>query len=327
MDPNYTYQWSTGASGSSISVSENGTYVVTVTDYLCASDPISTTVNVTEPLEQGICMVTVDTLLNRNLIVWEKPATGAIHSFNIYKETSTDYYQMVGSQLYDELSEYVDFASQPSVHADKYKISIIDTCGNESALSFFHQTMNLSQAQGIEDDEVVLIWNKYIDESGSYIPANYLIYRGVDVDNMILENTLTGGLSTYNYNLHGVVNGEHFMVAVDMPECAPLEDAKASGGPYYQSMSNIEDEGIIATGIRPLLAEELEIYPNPMQDYTVIKSDVKLEQVKIYTVTGELVRNISGLNANEYKLLKDNLSVGTYILEINRTNHQKLIVE
>ena len=326
LNPNYTYNWTTGGESNSVNIMDNGIYTVTVNNFECEATPLTVEINVTEPIEQELCMVTVDTSINRNLIVWEKPVTGAIQSFNIYKETSTDNYSMIGSQLYADVSEYIDFTSQPSVHADKYKISIVDTCGNESDLSSYHQTMNLSQAQGIEDDEVVLIWNKYIDESGAYIPANYLVYRGTDIDNMVLENTLTGGLSTYNYNVHDVINGEHFMVAIDMPECNPSQN-KATGGPYYQSMSNIEDEGIIATRVNRIESENIGIYPNPMEEYTIIKSSTIINTIIIFNVTGEKVRVYNNINSQEFKLDREALSEGTYVLEINNSLHKKLVVK
>ena len=188
--------------------------------------------------------------------------------------------------------------------------------------------MNLSQAQGSQDDELILSWNKYIDESGDFTPSTYDIYRGVDITNMALEYQLTGTLSSYNYNALSVVDGEHFIVIVDMPSCSPLYNSnKASGGPYYQSSSNIEDEGIIATGMKSITAEQLEIFPNPMREFTLIKSDVKIERIQLYNITGELIRIISDINANEYKMHRDNLSVGTYIIKINNSSHRRLIVK
>ena len=186
--------------------------------------------------------------------------------------------------------------------------------------------MNLSIVDG-SGDAISLIWTKYIDEAGLNNPTEYEIYRGTG--SLSYFSSITGGLSDYNYNIPTTLNDERFIIIVQRPVgCAPLNDGtKASGGPYYQSSSNIEDEGIIATGIKAITSEQLEIYPNPMQTQTVIKSDVKLEQIKLYTITGELVRSISDLNTNEYKLLKDDLSVGTYVIEINNTIHQKLIVE
>lgn len=327
LNPAYTYAWSTGATGTSINVSAANTYSVTATNGSCTYQPTSVTMSLLEPFSPTICMVMVDTSVNRNLVVWEKPTTGSISSFNIYKEITTDNYEIVGSKLYSEISEFIDYTSTPDVHADKYKISAVDTCGNESALSPFHQTMNLSQAQGSQSNELVLLWNKYIDESAVFTPTSYLVYRGVDPNNMTLASTLTGGLSSYNYNALSVVNNEKFIVVIDMPTCTPTSGAKATGGPYYQSTSNMEDEGIINTGIVLNLDYQISIYPNPVNEKTIIKSDKQINTIRIVNLTGETVRLFNNINAFEFEILRENIASGAYFIEINNTFQSKIIFE
>ena len=327
--PSYTYNWQQGVIGQHIIVAptEITTYTLVVIDSKNCSDTAQTTVNVIEPLDINVCMVTVDTSLNKNLIVWEAPTTNIIQSFNIYKEISSNYYQLIGVKMYGEMTEFVDINSEPSVHADKYKISVIDTCGNEWEKSYYHQTINLSQVQGALDNEIVLIWNKYIDESTNFIPSVYNIYRGLDINELVLEDAITGGLSTYNYNIENVQAGEHFMVAIDMPECAPSGTLKASGGPYYQSSSNIEDEGIIATGINSISSETISIYPNPAQSFIVINNKIQNSKYQIIDTKGQVVKE--GLCSRNRLSIKD-LSKGTYIIKIisvNNVNTEKLIIE
>ena len=328
INPNYSLNWSTGATSNSINVSSADTYGLTVTNGTCIYSPSDVTVSVLEPMVPSICMVTVDTTsgLNKNLIVWEKPNTGAINYYNIYREVTTDNYQVIGSVLYANVSEFNDPSSDPDVHADKYKISVVDTCGNESPLSNYHQTMNLSQAQGAQADEIVLIWNKYIDESGSYTPASYKVYRGIDPYNMTLESTLSGGLSSYNYNVENVVDGEHFMVVVDMPTCNPSQN-KATGGPYYQSTSNLEDEGVINTGLSIVNQIEFNIYPNPVKDFAIIKSSSLIRTVNIYNIAGELIRQYKDINASEFIVNREQIAAGTYFVRVNGTNHKKIVFE
>ncbi|MBN2669157.1 MAG: T9SS type A sorting domain-containing protein [Bacteroidales bacterium] len=327
MNPAYTFDWSQGSHTSNINVSASDTYTVTVYNNVCSYEPAPVTVNVVEPLDITICMVTVDTTLvvDRNLIVWEKPVTTTIDYFNIYKEVSTDVYSIIGSQPYSSISEFVDYTSTPDVHADKYKISVVDTCGNESDLSPYHQTMNLSQAQGAQSDELVLLWNKYIDESGSFVPANYFVYRGVDQNNMNLESTLSGGLSSYNYNAQSVINDEHFIVVIDMPTCAPTTQAKASGGPYYQSMSNLEDEGIINVGINQLSNFDLKIYPNPITDKVTIESEIALTSVRIIDLSGRIIRQYEDINQQSIEILRDDIVSGSYFIEINQAVRTKVV--
>ena len=272
----------------------------------------------------NICMVSVDTSENENLIVWEKPETQAIESFNIYKEGLSDDYQLIGNRLYSELSEFIDTSSAPNVHADKYKITVVDTCGNESELSPFHQTMNLSQAQGAQDDELVLIWNKYIDESGEFTPSSYKVYRGVDRNDMTLEATLSGTLSSYNYNVESVEEGEHFIVVVDMPTCTPT---KASGGPYYQSTSNIEDEGLFNTLVGRVNTIDFNIYPNPVNKTAIISSNQTIKTIKIYSMTGELIKQYTNVNCQQFQFDRSGIAAGAYFVKINDYSYQKIIFE
>ncbi len=240
----------------------------------------------------------------------------------IYDINST--YQLLGNIAYNDTTEFVDNTSEPSIHSDKYVIASVDACGNIGAFSPYHQTMNLSIVDG-SGNAISLIWTKYIDEAGINNPTEYEIYRGVG--NLNFHSSITGGLSDYNYNIPTTMENERFVIRVQSPMgCAPLNGNKASGGPYYHSSSNIEDEGVVQS-INTLKIEGLEIYPNPMNSFTVIKSDVKIHNIKLYNITGELIRNISDINTSEYKLLRDDLSVGAYIIEINETAHQKLIIE
>lgn len=308
--------------------SSNGTYLDTIPNTEGCDSIMTITVSIAQVQTQSICMVSVDTTnnINKNLIVWEKIQTDSIDHYNIYKEITTDNYELQGSVDYNEISEFVDNTSAPSVHADKYKISVVDNCAHESSLSPYHQTMNLSQTAGAQADEVVLIWNKYIDESGDFVPASYKVYRGLDRYNMSVETILSGGLSSYNYNVEDVLDGEYFMVIVDMPECNPSVN-HASGGPYYQSSSNLEDEGVINTSAKGINKIDFNIYPNPSKHNVIIKSSQIIHNVKIYSIAGELISEYLNINSSEFILKRNNISAGTYFIKINESNNQKIIFE
>ena len=331
----YDYLWSNDNTHSSINVYDEGTYTVTVSNSGCDATPLSVFVHVLKPFAPQICMVTVDTAEGKNLIVWEKPETEAISYFNIFKEETTNNYRLIGSKFYNETSEFIDPTSSPSVHADKYKISAVDTCGNQSELSTFHQTMNLSQAQGTQEDELVLLWNKYIDESGNFTPASYKVYRGTDANNLTLETELTGGLSTYNYNAESVVDGEKFLVVIDMPTCTPT---RATGGPYYQSTSNLEDEGIIktetdtnaSTQIKYTEIKDVTIYPNPNNgQFTILFPQNTSANIFIYNALGKIILTKKISQEKSWKP-SHTLQKGIYLVKIDlenqKTTTQRIIV-
>ena len=320
------YLWEDLSTSSTLSITDAGTYNVTVTDGNTCQNNTEIVVMENLVATPNICMVTVDTTINKNLIVWEHlDGTIGIESYNIYKLENSQY-QLLGNILHNDTTEFVDMTSLPGIHADKYVIASVDACGNIGAYSPYHQTMNLSIVEG-SGDAISLIWTKYIDEAGINNPSEYEIYRGTG--NLEYFSSITGGLSDYNYNIPTTLVNERFVIMIQRPNgCAPLNNNnRASGGPYYQASSNIEDEGVTNTSIASLAVTKLEIYPNPMKTTTVIKSDNKIEKIKIYSITGELIRELSHINTYEYKLEKRDLSVGSYIIEINNSTHHKLIIE
>ena len=119
----------------------------------------STQFQITPP---PICLISVDSTSTKNKVVWEKPITQAIDSFMVYREFGTGNYGVVGSVPYDSLTQFYDntVGVNPNITSYRYKISAIDTCGNESQLSDFHETMHLSINLAPNGD-INLIWDAY----------------------------------------------------------------------------------------------------------------------------------------------------------------------
>jgi hypothetical protein len=234
-------------------------------------------------------MVTLDPETNKNLIVWEKEDIENISSYNIYKKSGNDFYQ-IGNVAYSEISEFVDLNSNPDIYSNQYKISVIDSCGNESILSPFHQTMLLTVSQGTEETTANLDWNYYIDESGDYEPAWYYIYRGLTPDNLSLYDSVNVG--NQFPDLSSDLDYYYSIRVEKETACAPNGQNKASGGPYYHSSSNIEDEGVISTSINNINSETLQIYPNPVSnEFNIINIPTNngTQTIIIYDYTGKKI--------------------------------------
>jgi len=119
------------------------TYNLLLTDDNGCLDSANATVPVTA-IVQEICMVTVDSTSTQNEVVWEKPVVTNIDSFKIYRDISGTY-TYVGSVPYAVESFFVDTTNgiNPQVTSYRYKLLVLDACGNESELSDFHETMHL----------------------------------------------------------------------------------------------------------------------------------------------------------------------------------------
>jgi len=164
------YLWSNGLEGNIITVSSSGNYYVTVTNSEGCEETSSVyVINASSVATQEICIITVDSTSQHNLIVWEKEITEGIDSYLIYREMGTNNYEQIGSVPYDSLSQFIDtsITVNPNVTSYRYRVSILDTCGTETNLSEYHETMHLSINQGISG-EINLIWDEY-----EGVPINY----------------------------------------------------------------------------------------------------------------------------------------------------------
>ncbi len=187
--------------------------------------------------------------------------------------------------------------------------------------------MCLSRSQGTSDGEIVLFWNKYEDESGDYSPQSYSVYRGFSKDNMLFEHTITGGLNTYSYNVSGVADNELFIVSVDFPSPCVLSDGtRTSGGPYYQSVSNVEDEGLIDTGSE-LINYKWGIYPNPLTDKGMVEANKNINSIHVFSVDGRLLKAYTDIHSRSFEIDRADLEKGSYIIVLNGISKSILLVQ
>ena len=209
------YNWVLPA-GANI-VSGNNTNSITV-DYLTGASTGNITVTPTNACGTGtpstiviivdtvtvstICLVTVDSLSNYNQVAWDKPLTTQIDSFRIYREISSSFVH-IGSVAYSAYSVYKDSIyvvppANPNTTNYRYKISSVDSCGNESEIGSHHRTIFLQSNVGV-GGEINLNWVSY---EGSTV-LQYYIYR---------DTTGTGTLQLYDS-----VPGANFVYTDNFP--------------------------------------------------------------------------------------------------------------
>lgn len=138
--------WSNGATTEDISGLSPGNYQVTVFQSNGCSAMSSWTIEDKAPSKPEICIVTVDTTTNTNLIVWEKDASNTedISHYNIYRETSNvGQYQKIDTVNHSSISVFNDVVASPESRSWRYKISAVNECGVESSLSQSHKTIHI----------------------------------------------------------------------------------------------------------------------------------------------------------------------------------------
>jgi hypothetical protein len=267
-----------------------------------------------------ICVVGVDSL-NKNRIIWNKAVSSAIDSFYVYKETgTTNVYAKIGAVPYNNLSVFVDNSSYPNVQSNKYKISIFDDCGLESAQSDYHKTMHLTINQGTASN----IWNLIWEEYAGFTVSSYRIYRGTSPDTLQQIGTVLGGNTTYtDVAPTGYI---YYQIEVVSPNnCNPTRS-------YNSSRSNIASNNGSGINENNNASDLVSIYPDPAKesitiDFAEYSNDHSFAE--IFNVDGKLLQHIS-ITQKKTDVDISRLPSGIYIIKVTGNNDvaiKKLVKE
>jgi hypothetical protein len=301
---NASYNWFFDG-GTIISGTDSGPYDITwpndglksitlnIEEDGCSSDTLIH-INVdpqTQP--QPICIVTVSES-NKNMIVWEQPVDNSYDSVAIYKESSqADVYYRIGIQHFSEPGFYVDNESIPSQNSSRYKLGVINACGNETTLSEFHKTIHLTINAGM-NGAWNLIWDKY--EGFEY--STFLIYRGTGDGNLTQIAEQASNTFTYT-DLTPPVGTVYYQIAVVNPDPCNVSSKKSSEEDYFTTKSNIVNSQI-ATSVPDIELNHIRIWPNPVNDalFIELENTNKKYQLTLTTIEGRvlLIKKIEGGN-------------------------------
>ncbi|MFH2140991.1 MAG: FG-GAP-like repeat-containing protein, partial [Bacteroidota bacterium] len=324
--PYASYSWSNSTFNEDLTGGAPGAYNLTVTDASGCIGVFSAEIISVQPLEQPICVVMVDSITHTNLIVWEKVQANGIDHYNIYRESwYLGQYDLVASVQYDSMSEFNDIAANPMIRSWRYKISSEDTCGNESPLSEDHKTIHLTVNQGL-NQTYNLIWDHY--EGFPYY--TYYIYRHLNSAGWEMIDSLPANLTSYTDH-PGSNGGLKYIVAINTSgQCVPTSSVKANGGPYSQSTSNMEDEGVIGE-INDIDLSEISIYPNPNSGEFIIEIPSKniITEISGYDITGSLIFSRKTKDTKVKVNMKD-FSKGVYIFKVinnSTTGSFKIVIQ
>lgn len=280
---------------------------------------------------QQICVVLVSNISGYNLIAWDKVPNVGTAYFKIYKREQLGInYNYIGSRLFSESSIYIDSSSNPHLLSERYKISVVDSCGNESGLSQAHKTIHLGVANGTQLNSFDLS----VDNYEGILFSNYEIWRGPDTSNMQLLTAPSIGNLVFNDNTVGAAQTVYYQIRMNLTSSCISNTTKDMTGPFSQSLSNIEDNIITPANNESILNynKELNIYPNPFSDITTISfenSDKSDYTLIIKNEIGQHVLEIKNITNNYFVLNKGSLNSGIYFLELtgNKTFKSRIIVE
>ena len=294
-----TYTWSTGSHNDSIQISGlttgGGLFTVTVTQGVCSETAFDAYyVFYQPPMRPEICIVTVDSVTQKDMVVWTadaEPPTGSNSYSNtafyyIYKDLDT--LNAIGSVTANLSHVFVDTTSTPPFQSATYYIKAVDDCGFLSQKSFYHQTILLQTSQGSTPGQVNLAWNQYQDESGLFHLTSYDVYRGNSMGNLQYYRTVPAPVNpSIAVLVVDTVSSQQYyqIVATKSGGCDPTPHLKSLNNGIIRS--NIK-EGIL-NGISDISQPKFSIYPNPSPGIFHIEGTSKILQIKVFDNLGKLI--------------------------------------
>jgi len=317
-DPGINTIIGTGASYTPGNLTETTSFFMTETSNGCEgpSATVTITIKIVSPFEdEEICIVTIDQLDGRNLIVWEKTPDMGTAFYKLYREGNH-----IGTRAYNDLSIFKDTVADPENRPYLYYISVVDSCGNESDLSPYHKPHFLQYVGTVGG--VNLSWDEYVVEGETVDFDSYTIYKGGD----------STALSPFAENIPIVINvykdtdplalenRYFYRIAGELTTpCYPSGDEKAGTDPYNHSLSNLDDNRL-QTFVEDISPKGgLMIYPNPMSSYTTIQfqnpSNDKY-QLSVMDLSGKIVYYRDNIFNDMFEFSQGNLSQGLYLIEL-----------
>lgn len=317
-----SWVWNTGQTTQNLTGLAVGNYTITAySPYMggmCKSIK-KFTVGTKAPLQQPICLVTVDTSTTTNLVVWEKAEAIGIHHYNIYRESDVaGEFQLIDTVMAGNEPIFNDVVASPVNRSWRYRISAENYCGTEGPLSGAHKTLHLNAIENTGNGNMDIYWDDY---EGSPDINGYVVWRYTDQAGWVqASSVIAPGTLTYQDTPPTGATGLDYFVAMELTNTCTAEKAQD----FNTTRSNRERSNFFAgngtgnssNGIAEEYLNNLELYPNPtLNTFNIKQSEVKEMTIAIKDVSGKLLMNHT---SNELTTTIDisSMKSGVYFIEI-----------
>lgn len=327
-----SYDWNNGLSTSEdLSNVPAGVYQVEVTDAGGCIGVAGVPLLNARPESPFLCIASVDSATQNNLIGWEKTPGLGIEKFWVYRESSlASIYQKIANVPFDSLSQFIDTVSNVDQQAWRYQVRAIDSCGNGSWLSnsISHRTIHVS-GQLKPNGDVVVLWNSY----DGFEIDKYYVWRHTIPTGMVLVDSV-------DYPGHIFIdtppNYDSLFYRVDVKNPFPCVVTRAAGN---NNASKSNDSDLIAgpTGINKEESDvSFLVYPVPSRDMVNVAMDgLKSDEavLTVYDIEGRVIKaNRVKVNGGQVMHLFDfsTDASGIYFLEVwtrDGVYNRKLVIE
>jgi hypothetical protein len=210
--------------------------------------------------------------------------------------------------------------------SERYTISVVDICGNESTRSPAHKTIYLQASLGV-NNKVNLNWDNY--EGFTYTQVNIL--RGDSTNSLKLLETRPANSNSFTDTNPNPTQIIYVIEAVTNYSC----DGNA-GGSAKENLKVVQQNGNAFTRSNPSAARgplgvkenidsdtRLVVYPNPASSNITIelKEGAIIHSIRLLDISGREVQSSLVRNGRSSTVLECKAKAGFYILEVKDTKN------
>jgi len=321
-NPSYNYEWSNGQNTSTATNLCYNNEIILITGDQLGCYRYDTLLVPQQAPVTDVCMVTVDSTSTQNIVVWEKPVSNTIQGFGIYREVVGNY-TLMGYVPYDSLSQFTDNTNgvNPNITSYRYKISTLDTCGNESELSDYHETIHVTVNQGTNNN-INLIWDNYEGFAFSY---NRILRDTAGTGQWEVVDSVSSNVFTWT-DINNPPSTVQYMVEVVLPSTCTATKQQ-SHNTTRSNRAGIQN-GSGGTTIEEAILHQAEVYPNPFKATLTIQIATSEWEYQLIDLSGKIITSGVG-TTTQAEVDLGNLEGGMYILQlsIGQTVFNKTVVK
>lgn len=290
----------------------SGTYTVSISDLFFTYTQSFTIALIPQYTGLSICYVSSDeTQVTKNRIYLNNQGNYNAAFYEILKESSvSNVYTSIGTILPNQNS-FLDDLSNNMAQEYRYKVRLLDNCGNTSSSSTLHKTI-LLQSNTSVTNSVNLNWTAY---EGTTIPS-YIIYRKINQGAFQQIATISSSSTTYNDQTANVTqNSYEYYVAVGVSSCS-------ISGRNINTITEIKSNRAILGNLSSNdfnITNQVLVYPNPA--YNIL--NIKLNDGNDF-ISGELFNYLGQkvMDITSTQISVEQLPSSSYIIKIMTTQGQ-----
>ena len=259
----------------------------------------------------SVCYVTSDEEEpTKNRIFINNEGNYNVSSYEVLRETNTaNVYDVIGS-IDPNMSSFLDNNSNNNSQEYRYKVRLVDLCGNTSQDSELHKTILLQSSISVNNN-INLSWTDY---EGADVPS-YNIYRKINNENYELLAEISSNSTSYNDQTTDTsLNSYEYYIAVQVNDCNIASSESSSRNGLTEIKSNRQQVGDSSLSLDELdFKNSISIFPNPATNTIniTINSNTRYIKSEVYNILSQRI-----LETNKKSISIENLSKSTYFLKI-----------